>query len=94
MAKAICQHPLTALGSDATDWAWPRAVQVESAGLGAVTDASLTAEARVALVQLGIAAPLHAARPLTYDMARRADVLFCMSEEQRGSVVSRFQEQR
>jgi protein-tyrosine-phosphatase len=90
MAKAICQHLLAAFNRDATDWAGPRAVQIESAGLSAVAGAPLTAEARVALEQLGIAAPLHAAQPLTRDMVHRADVIFCMSEEQRCSVGSRF----
>ena len=92
MAKAICQHLLAALDSDATNRARRRAVQIESAGLGAVAGAPLTAEARVALEQLRITAPLHAAQSLTYDLACRADVIFCMSEEQRSSVASRFPE--
>jgi protein-tyrosine-phosphatase len=89
MAKVICQHLLAALDSDVTDRARPRAVQIESAGLSAVAGAPLTAEARVACEQRGIAAPLHAAQPLIRNMVRRADVIFCMSEEQRVSVVSR-----
>lgn len=92
MAQAICNAeiarrlrvPLHALAQTG--------VQASSAGLSATPGEPMSAAAREALGRLGVPVPEHRARNLTAELAARAEAIFCMTRQQRESVVQLFPE--
>jgi protein-tyrosine phosphatase len=64
-------------------------VQVMSAGLSAKPGTPMAPEAQLALRQLGVPAFLHVAQQLTAEMVEQAEVIFCMTENQRQAIIDR-----
>lgn len=56
---------------------------VSSAGIYADTGIAMTPEAAGALTELDITVRPHRSRPLTVDVLQNADIIVCMTEEQR-----------
>ncbi|HKP10913.1 MAG TPA: hypothetical protein VJZ91_02345, partial [Blastocatellia bacterium] len=92
MAQAICNAeiarrfgvPLESLGR--------LGIQAVSAGLTARPGESIAAEAEQALGAIGSSASEHRAGNLTHRLAQKAEVIFCMTEEQRQELVAMFPE--
>jgi protein-tyrosine-phosphatase len=63
-------------------------VQAASAGVAAEVGRPLTAEASVALREIGVPPGRHRARAVTPEMVERADAVFCMTRRQRESVIA------
>jgi protein-tyrosine-phosphatase len=63
-------------------------VQAVSAGVAAEAGRPLTAEARVALREIGVPPGSHWARAVTPEMIERAEAVFCMTRRQRESVIA------
>jgi protein-tyrosine-phosphatase len=61
-----------------------------SAGLTAQPGRPMSAASRTALEQLGVSPHEHFSREVTAELVVRAERIYCMSEEQRQSLVSRF----
>lgn len=61
--------------------------RVESAGTFAADGAPVTPEAVEALQRCGIDLSGHRSRPLTADMVRDADVIYCMTQSHRATVL-------
>jgi molybdate transport system ATP-binding protein len=67
-------------------------IKAVSAGLTAQPGEALAAEVEQALSAIGVPALEHRSRNLTHAMAHRAEVIFCMTENQRTEVTARFPE--
>jgi molybdate transport system ATP-binding protein len=92
IAQAICNAEIaTRLGvpPESLDRFGIKAV---SAGLTARPGEPIAAEAEQALGAIGMPALEHRSRNLTRAMAERAEVIFCMTEQQRIEVTARFPE--
>jgi molybdate transport system ATP-binding protein len=90
MAQAICDAEIAGrLGVPlaALDGLGIRAV---SAGLAARPGEPLAVEAEQALAELGVPLPVHRSRNLTHRLAQSAEVIFCMTEEQRRELTDLF----
>lgn len=90
MAQALCQAEIARRlkllpgGAGA-----PKAVAL-SAGLYVTAGAPLAPGAQSALDSLGVRDFRHAARALTAEMVERAEMIFCMTRQQRRDVLERF----
>jgi len=92
MAQAICNEeiarrlgvPLAALETFG--------IKAVSAGLSARPGEPLTVEADQALRSIGLTAIEHRSGNLTYGLAQRAEVIFCMTGEQQGALMAIFPE--
>jgi len=92
MAQAICNAEIaTRLGvpQESLDRLGIKAV---SAGLTAQPGEPLAAEAEQALGAIGVPALEHRSRNLTRAMAQSAEIILCMTEEQRTEVTAKFPE--
>ena len=67
-------------------------LQAVSAGLAPRSGAPLTREARQALLELDVAPADHAARSVTADLVARAELILCLTDEQRRRLVAEFPE--
>ena len=56
-------------------------VRIESAGVGAISGADATPEAREAVRRMGIEMGEHASRPLTRQLIEEADEIVCMTPD-------------
>jgi protein-tyrosine-phosphatase len=92
IAQAICNTEIAARLGVPLESLEGFGIQAVSAGLTARPGAPLAAEAEQALGAIGIPALQHRSRNLTHAMAQRAEVIFCMTEEQRTEVTARFPE--
>jgi protein-tyrosine phosphatase len=77
MAQALAQHEI---GEGALGEAQHIPVRVESAGVAASPNAQMTREAREALAELGVEPHKHAARMVTRDLVREADVIYALTK--------------
>jgi protein-tyrosine-phosphatase len=94
MAQAICNAEIARrLGLD-IDSLIDGPVIALSAGLTATPGRPLTESAIAALRHLGVVPHAHASREATVDLVDRAEVIFCMSEAMRLTLVERFPEAR
>ncbi len=92
MAQAICNTEIAGrLGLDMERLADGPVVAL-SAGLRTTPGRPLAEQSAVALRRLGIAPHAHASTEVTADLASRAEVIFCMSEAIRRTLVDRFPE--
>jgi len=78
MAAAIFNYEMTAHG-----------LRAESAGL-TPRGAAMTEASQIALRHLSIAPPQHRARPVTPEQVAAAEVIYCMTEQQRVALLQRF----
>jgi protein-tyrosine-phosphatase len=81
MAEAIARAELTARFGQRPP------LQVLSAGLSVRDGAPMTSEAAVALRALGVEPGRHRARPLTPELVRCAEAVYCMTVSQREAVL-------
>lgn len=65
-------------------------IKAVSAGLTARQGEPLAAEAEQALAEIGVPVPEHRSRQLTHRLAQSAEVIFCMTEEQRRELATLF----
>lgn len=87
IAQAICSAEIAALLGLTPDELAVSRIDVRSAGLAAEPGKPMKPSAAQALSDLGVPTPEHAAQPLTPAMIRDANVIFCMTEAQRRSVI-------
>jgi molybdate transport system ATP-binding protein len=92
IAQAICNAEIAARLGVPPESLDRLGIQAVSAGLTAQPGAPLGAEAEHALSAIGVPVLEHRSRNLTRAMALRAEVIFCMTEEQRAEVTARFPE--
>jgi protein-tyrosine-phosphatase len=92
MAQAICRAELAALLGVPIAQLLGRNIEVTSAGLTARVGAPLSDDAARALEDLGLDRLDHTARNVTAEMARRAELVFCMTERQAADVRRKFPE--
>ncbi|HYK04636.1 MAG TPA: hypothetical protein VE974_22985 [Thermoanaerobaculia bacterium] len=65
-------------------------VRADSAGLKPRTGSAMDESSQAALRELTITAPAHTARPITGDEVASADVIYCMTEEQRDELLELY----
>src|SRR5215510_865724 len=92
IAQAICNAEIAARLGVPLESLDGFGIKAVSAGLTAQPGTPLAAQAEHALGAIGIPALEHRSRNLTHAMAQRAEVIFCMTEEQRAEVAARFPE--
>jgi protein-tyrosine-phosphatase len=92
MAQAICNAEIARRLGLAVGEMADAPVLALSAGITATPGRPLTAPSVAALRRLGVEPHDHAAREVTADLVRRAELIFCMTESQRRDLVSRFPE--
>jgi protein-tyrosine-phosphatase len=90
MAQALCNAEIAhRLGLDVDGLAGGPVLAL-SAGLTATPGRPLTGPSIAALRRLGVAPHDHASRPVTPELIARAEVIFCMTEALRRSLIERF----
>lgn len=87
MAEAIARAELSARLGVAPGKLREAKVSVMSAGTSANSGSPMTSEAAAALKQLGIAVEPHRSRPLTAELVRSADAVYCMTGSHRAAVL-------
>ena len=92
MAQAICNAEIAARFGVPLASLDRLGIKAVSAGLTARPGEPLAAEAEQALGAIGMPALQHRSRNLTHAMAQKAEVIFCMTENQRTEVTARFPE--
>lgn len=85
MAAAIAQSLLSRSGGTATFS--ESGARVVSAGVMAASGAPASPEAVAAMANMGLDLSGHRSRPLTVDLVREADVVFCMTGAHRQAVL-------
>ena len=90
MAQAICNAQIARRLRVPLESQSGYEVQAVSAGLSVQAGTPMTKDAQDALRQIGIPALNHTARNLDSEMVAKAEVIFCMTEEQRQTAISRF----
>jgi molybdate transport system ATP-binding protein len=92
MAQAICNAEIAGRLGVALESLDRFGIKAVSAGLKARPGESLTAEAEQALAAIGLPGVEHRSGNLTHRLARKAEVIFCMTEEQRKDLIAMFPE--
>jgi protein-tyrosine-phosphatase len=87
MAEAIAGAELAARPLRRPESSGGESVRASSAGLSIRPGAPMAAEAHEALRGLGLQAGAHTTRPLTAELAARAERIFCMTSEHRTAVL-------
>jgi len=87
MAQAICNKEIAALLNISLGASRFKAL---SAGLTAKPGSPMTVDAQAALGKLDVKPHEHASSNLTDEMVREAEVIFCMTREQRAAVIEAF----
>jgi len=92
MAQAICNAQIAKRMRVPLESQASFGVQAMSAGLSVQAGTPMTKNAQDALRQIGISALIHSARNLDSETVAKAEVIFCMTEEQRQTAISMFAE--
>ena len=92
MAQAICNAEIAGRLGVTLESLDRLGIKAVSAGLKARPGESLTAEAEQALAAIGLPGVEHRSGNLTHRLARKAEVIFCMTEEQRQELTRLFPE--
>jgi molybdate transport system ATP-binding protein len=90
MAQAICNAEIARRLGIPMEQLAAMGIQVLSAGLSAQLGASMTAEAKKALAEIGVPAFDHKARSLDAGVVDRAAAILCMTEEQRQEALAMY----
>ena len=88
MAEAIAHAELAARPPRRPGSFGGAPLRASSAGLTVRPGAPMTTEAREALLNLGLQAGPHLARPLTAELAAQAERIFCMTKQHRTAVIA------
>ncbi|WP_089936330.1 ATP-binding cassette domain-containing protein [Candidatus Entotheonella palauensis] len=90
IAQTICHAEVSRLLQGVPKQSqWGR-FQALSAGLSASYGAPMSTAARTALGSLGVPPPDHVTQPVTEDLVRQADTIYCMTEAQCRELTQRF----
>ena len=92
MAQAICNAEIARRLGVPLDSLDKFGIKAVSAGLSARPGEPLTTEAEEAFATIGIPAVSHRSGNLTHRLAQKAEVIFCMTEEQRTELSAKFPE--
>ena len=92
MAQAICNEEIARRLGISTDRFSDSPVRALSAGLSVESGSPLSSPARAALDHLGVRPHEHASREVTPDLVGQAELILCMTESQRRTLVERFPE--
>jgi protein-tyrosine-phosphatase len=90
MAQALCNDEILRLLDIPREHVERASVWAVSAGLTAVPGRPLSAAAHSTLQQLGVSPHEHSSQEITLDLVERAERVFCMTEDQRRSLMSQF----
>ncbi|MGH8510068.1 MAG: hypothetical protein ACREU9_00525 [Gammaproteobacteria bacterium] len=89
IAQAICAAEMTRRLKIPLEALAEAKVQVMSAGLSPQPGTPMAPEAQLALRRLGVPSLRHVAQRLTAEMVEQAEVIFCMTENQRRAIIDR-----
>jgi protein-tyrosine-phosphatase len=92
MAQAICNAEIASRFGVALESLDRLGIKAVSAGLSARPGEPLTTEAELALTAIGVLGFEHRSGNLTHRLARKAEVIFCMTEDQRQKIMAMFPE--
>ncbi|MCM3905985.1 MAG: ATP-binding cassette domain-containing protein [Pyrinomonadaceae bacterium] len=92
MAQAICNAEIANRLGVPLESLDRFGIKAISAGLSARPGEPLTAEAEHALATMGMPGVEHRSGNLTHGLAQKAEVIFCMTEEQRQKLIAMFPE--
>jgi molybdate transport system ATP-binding protein len=92
MAQAVCNAEIAGRLGVPLESLDRVGIKAVSAGLKARPGESLTTEAEQALAAIGMPALDHRSGNLTHLLARKAEVIFCMTEDQRQDLMAMFPE--
>lgn len=92
MAQAICNAMISRRFGVALESLDGFGIKAVSAGLNARPGEPLAAEAEQTLAAIGIPGGEHRSGNLTHRLAQKAEVIFCMTREQRKELVAKFPE--
>jgi protein-tyrosine phosphatase len=92
MAQAICNAEIASRFGVPLESLDSLGIKAMSAGLSAQPGEPIASEAEQALRAIGMSVIGHRSRNLTRRLARRAEVIFCMTEEQRKGLTMMFPE--
>jgi protein-tyrosine-phosphatase len=92
MAQAICNAEIALRLGVSLESLDRFGIKAVSAGLKARPGEALAPEADQALAALGISGFEHRSSNLTRRLAEKAEIIFCMTEEQRNELVAMFPE--
>lgn len=84
MAEALLRHALAAEPEPL------KSARVVSAGVAARRGDTISENSRLALKKVGIEFPDHRSQPLTPELLRKADMIFCMTESHRAVIQLSF----
>ena len=90
MAQAFCNDEILRRLGIPREQLGGACVKAISAGLTAVPGRPLAAAAQRTLQQLGVSPHEHSSQELTSELVEQAERIFCMTEDQCRSIVSRF----
>jgi protein-tyrosine phosphatase len=90
MAQAICAEEIARRLKLSIESLAQANIRIISAGISAKDGKPLSDQAQSALTELGISGFRHAAQSMTVEMAREAEVIFCMTKAQRQAVIDKF----
>ena len=92
MAQAICNAEIASRFGVPLESLDRLGIKAVSAGLSARPGEPLTAEAEHALAAIGMPGIEHRSGNLTHRLAQKAEIIFCMTEEQRKELIAMFPE--
>ncbi len=90
LAKVICQAEIAKRLGVLPETLDNGGLRIQSAGLSAQPGAPMTSEARQTLRELGIHNLFHAACNVTEEMVCEAEAIFCMTRDQRETIIAKF----
>ncbi|HEV3317469.1 MAG TPA: ATP-binding cassette domain-containing protein [Candidatus Angelobacter sp.] len=90
VAQAICNAELAHRLKVSLPALRDTGVQALSAGLSATPGEPMSIEAEQALIRLGIPVFKHRSQKVSEELVARAEVIFCMTEQQRRNVIEMF----
>jgi protein-tyrosine-phosphatase len=87
MAQQICLNEITTRLGASLEQLESSGVQVLSAGIAVREPQPMKPEGELALAEIGVAVQAHTSRPLTVELTKQAEVIYCMTEDQRLAVI-------
>jgi protein-tyrosine phosphatase len=90
MAQAICNDEIARRLGLSPETIGNGPIRALSAGLSANPSRPFTDASIVALRAMGVLPHAHASRPVTAELVAEAELVFCMTEDQRRELVARF----
>lgn len=92
MAQAICNGLISGRSAVPVEYLDRFGIKALSAGLKARPGEPLAAEAEQTMAAIGVPSFEHRSGNLTHGLAQKAEVIFCMTQEQRKALIAKFPE--